>query len=173
MSSTQKIKDAFNRVSQALTAKPSLGFGTRTSKARLVNGLTCEITEGNWKLSADMAEAAGGNGTAPTPGVYGRAALASCLAISYRMYASKMDVAIDAIEVEVEADFDDGALFGTADVRAGYLEVRYSVTIESAEPEATILKLLDEADRHSPYLDVFANGQKCVRRVNIVSTKLN
>ena len=81
MSSTEKIKNAFERVVKAFTAKPSLGLGTRKSTARLVNGLTCEITEGEWKLSADMAEAAGGNASAPTPGVYGRAALASCLAI--------------------------------------------------------------------------------------------
>lgn len=160
-------------MTKALAAKPSLGLGTRTSKARLITGLTCEITEGNWKFSADMAEAAGGDASAPTPGVYGRAALASCLAITYKMYAAKMDIAVDAIEVEVQADFDDGALFGTADVPAGYSEIRYTVTIESGEPEDKILQLLDEADRRSPYLDVFANRQKCVRSVNIVSNKLS
>src|ERR1043165_2119449 len=151
MSPTKKIKDAFERVVKAFTAKPSMGLGTRTSKARLVNGLTCEITEGQWKFSADMAEAAGGNASAPTPGVYGRAALASCLAISYKMYASKMDIAVDGIEVEVEADFDDGGLFGTTDVRAGYTDVRYTVTIESEESKERITELLNEADRHSPY----------------------
>jgi len=173
MSSVKKIKEAFDRVSKALAVKPSLGSGTCTSKARLVNGLSCEITEGKWKFRADMAEAAGGDASAPTPGVYGRAALASCLAITYKMYAAKMDIAVDAIEVEVEADFDDGALFGTKDAPAGYSEVRYTVNIESGESEDKILTLLNEADRHSPYLDVFANGQKCVRSINIISTKLN
>ncbi len=173
MSSTQKIKDAFERVVKAFTAKPSLGLGTGTSKARLVNGLACEITEGKWKFSADMPEAAGGDASAPTPGVYGRAALASCLAICYKMYAAKTGIAIDAIEVQVEADFDDRGLFGFTDVPPGYTEVRYTVTIESDETKEKIIELLDNADRHSPYLDVFANGQKCVRNINVISAKLN
>ena len=50
---------------------------------------------------------------------------------------------MDAIEVEVEADFDDGGLFGTADVRPGYSEIRYTVTIESDEPREKIMTLLD------------------------------
>lgn len=173
MSSGEKIKNAFDRVVKAFTAKPALGLGTGRSKARLVSGLACEITEGKWKLSADMPEAAGGDGAAPTPGVYGRAALASCLVITYKMYAAKMGIAIHAIEVDVEADFDDGGLFGSAHVPPGYTEVRYTVTIESDASTDKIMTLLDEADRHSPYLDVFANKQKCVRTVNIVSPKLN
>jgi uncharacterized OsmC-like protein len=173
MSSTEKIKKAFDRVVKTFTAKPSLGLGSRRSKARLVDGLTCEITEGDWTFTADMPEAAGGNASAPTPGVYGRAALSSCLAICYRMWASKKGVAIDAIEVEVEADFDDGGLFGTSDVRPGYTEIRYTVTIETDEPEKKIIALLDEADKHSPYLDVFANKQPCVRTAKIISPKLN
>ena len=171
MSPEQKIKEAFTRSVKALSLKPSLGLGTRTSKARITNGLSCEITEGNWKLMTDMPEGAGGNASAPTPGVYGRAALGGCLAIAYKMYAAKMNIVIDALEVEVQADFDDGALFGTSDVPPGYLEVRYTVTVESDATREELIKFIDETDRHSPYLDVFSRGQKCVRTVNIISTQ--
>ena len=82
-----------------------------------------------------------------------------------------MNIVIDALEVEVQADFDDGALFGTLDTPAGYSEIRYRVTIESEATESEILKWLDEAEKHSPYLDVFARGQKCERVINIVSNK--
>lgn len=33
------------------------------------------------------------------------------------------------------------------------------------------MNLLDMADRHSPYLDVFTRAQKCVREVEISSVK--
>lgn len=169
----EKIKTAFSRVSKTLSQRPAFGLGTGTSKATIKNGLTCEIREGDWTLTADMPEQAGGNATAPTPGVYGRAALGSCLAIGYMMRASTMGVSINGIEVEIQADFDDGALFGTAAVGIppGYLEIRYSVTIDSDAPEEDIVKMLDEADKHSPYLDVFSRGQKCKRQVNIISSK--
>lgn len=162
-----------DRSIKALTLKPSLGLGTGVSRARIVDGLTCEITEGEWKLKADMPESVGGNAAGATPGVYGRAALGSCLAIGYMLYAARMNVPIEALEVEVQADYDDGALFGTSKQAPGYLHVRYTVSIESEASEAEILHLLDEADRHSPYLDVFSRGQECVRGVRINSTKQN
>jgi len=172
MSELEKIKLAIERGTKALTLKPSLGLGRGISKTKIKNGLTCEIQEGNWKFLADMPESIGGNAQGPTPGVYGRAALGSCLAIGYMLAAAKMNIAITALEVEVQADYDDGALLGTSNVAPGYLEVRYTITIESEAAEEDILKMLDDADQHSPYLDVFSRPQNCKRKVQIISSKL-
>lgn len=174
MSETEKIRNALVRCKKAFTLKPAMGRETAISTIRMGNGLSCEINEGNWKFSVDMPEGIGGNNTAPTPGVYGRAALGSCLAIGYMMKAAELNIPIKNLEVEIQADFDDGALLGTADknIPPGYLEVRYTITIESDAPEETIMQMLDEGDKHSPYLDVFSRPQKCVRKVNIVSTKI-
>jgi uncharacterized OsmC-like protein len=172
MSAHEKIRSGFRRVAAALEQRPSLGHGTATSTATIKDGLTCEIREGNWVFVADMPGQAGGNAAGPTPGVYGRAALGSCLAIGYMMKAAVMDIPITSLEVEVQADYDDGALFGTShEVPPGYLEVRYTVTVDSEASEQLITQMLDEADRHSPYLDVFARGQRCRREVKIVSHK--
>jgi uncharacterized OsmC-like protein len=171
MNESEKIKQAFERSAKALSLKPSLGNGTGVSKTKVKKGLTCEIQEGNWKFLADMPASVGGNAEAPTPGVYGRAALGSCLAIGYMMRAAKWGITVEALEVEVQADYDDGALFGVSDKDPGYLEVRYIVTIETDAPEEDILKWLDEADEHSPYLDVFSRGQTCKREVHINSPK--
>ena len=168
----EKIKLAVERNTKALSLKPSLGLGTGVSKTRIKNGLTCEIEEGSWKFLADMPESVGGNAQGPTPGVYGRAALGSCLAIGYMMMAAKMNIPVLSLEVEVQADYDDGALLGTADVAPGYAEVRYLVTIESEAAEEDILTMINDADHHSPYLDVFSRGQNCKRDVHIISPKL-
>ena len=173
MSETQKIKTAIQRTQKALTLKPALGKGTGISKVRITDGLTCEIQEGNWKMNADMPTGVGGDGLAPTPGVYGRAALGSCLAIGYMMKAAELEIQITNLEVEVAADFDDGALLGTADknIPPGYLEIRYTINIESDATEEKIMQLVDDGDAHSPYLDIFTRAQKCIRKVNINSTK--
>ena len=163
---------SFERVRKALQQKPSFGWGTGVSRARVSNGLTCTVREGNWEFVADMPEQAGGNAAGPTPGVYGRAALGSCLAIGYMMRAAAAGVQINALEVEVQADYDDGALFGTTkDVPPGYLEIRYTVIVDSDESEELINQVLDEADMHSPYLDVFSRAQTCKRIVRMVSAK--
>ena len=167
----EKIKSAFERNAKALTLEPSRGRATGSSKVRMKSGLVCEIEEGRWRLTADMPEGAGGTATAPTPGVYGRAALGSCLAMGYTMYAAKLGVPIDALEIEIHADYDDGGLFGIGDASPGYSEVRYVVTVESSAPEADVLRVLDEADAHSPYLHVFRCAQKCTRDVHMKATR--
>ena len=173
MSETQKIKTAIQRTQKALTLKPGLGKGTGISKVKITNGLICEVQEGDWKFSVDMPAGVGGAGTAPTPGVYGRAALGSCLAIGYMMKAAEWEIPITNLEVVVEADFDDGALLGTADknIPPGYLEVRYTINIESDATNEKIMQLLDDGDAHSPYLDIFTRAQKLIRKVNINPTK--
>lgn len=175
MTESEKIKTAVERCKKAFTLKPAMGRDTAVSKARIANGLTCEISEGNWKFSVDMPEGIGGNNTAPTPGVYGRAALGSCLAIGYMMKAAELNIPVTNLEVEVQADYDDGALLDTAgkDIPPGYLEVRYTITIESDAPEEKIMQMLDDGDEHSPYLDVFSRAQKCIRKINIVPAKIN
>lgn len=167
MIDTTKLGSIFERTVRALTKMPSLGRSTATSTSRVTNGLQCEITEGQWRFTADMPEQVGGAGSGPTPGVLGRAALGSCLAIGYVLYAAKSGIAIAGVEVKIEADFDDGAIFGVAEVPAGYSEVRYAVTVTSDAPEDEILRMLDEADKHSPYHDVFSRAQKLVRTARV------
>lgn len=169
MSESEKIKTAIERTKQALTLKPAVGRGTGMTKIKVTNGLACDIEEGSWKFKADMPVSIGGNDAAPKPGVYGRAALGSCLAIGYMMKAAEMDINITELEIEVEADYDNGGLLGTADksVPPGYLEIRYTINIESDSTDERILQLLDEGDAHSPYLDIFSRPQKLIRKVNI------
>ncbi len=167
----ERVRTAFERSAKAVSLRPSLGRGTGVSRARVRDGLTCEIDEGPWKLTADMPEQIGGNGSAPTPGVFGRAALGGCLAIGYMMYAAKLGVPFTSVEVEIQADYDDGALLGVSGTSPGYQEVRYIVTVESPAPESDVRRVLDEGDAHSPYLDVFSHPQTCRRTVRIVAPR--
>ena len=169
MIDTQRIGVTFERTARALTKRPSLGQSTATTKVRITDGLTCQIEEGPWRLTSDMPPQAGGEGAGPTPGVLGRAAFGSCLAMGYVLWASKAGVALTGVEVEVEADYDDGAMFGVADVPPGYLEIRYAVTVQSDAPEAVIMQVLDEADAHSPYRDVFSRSQTLIRSARVVA----
>ncbi len=148
-----------------LALKPTRGHLTGVTKARMVDGLRCEIEEGPWKLAADMPLNAGGDDTAPTPGMLGRGALASCLVIGISMWAARLGVAVDALEVEVQTDFDARGELGVGDhIPPGYHEVRYVVSIDSPASEDAVGELIETAERHSPYVDVFGRAQ-AMRRV--------
>ena len=47
--------------------------------------------------------------------------------------------------------------------------MRYTVTVTSPAPEEDVLRVLDTADRHSPYRDVFARAHDVRRQVRIAS----
>lgn len=165
----ERIRNAFERSERALSLKPSIGQGTAVTRVRVIDGLACEVEEGPWKLLVDMSPKAGGTGAGPNPGVLGRAALGSCLAVGYGMWAAKLGVPISKLEVEVQADYDTRAEFGVGDVAPGYRQVRCVVTIESEAPEAEVVAMVERAEAHSSYLAVFSHPQD-VRRELRVST---
>ena len=167
MATPEEIKRKLERGSKALSLRPGLGVGSAVSRTRITSGLACEMTEGDWTFTADTPKEAGGEGSAPSPGVLGRAALGSCLAMGYMMQAARMDVDISSLEVEIETDYDDGGMFGTSETRPGYTGVRYRVHVVSDAPPEAIMAVLDEGDRLSPYLDVFSNPAPVVRSVQI------
>ena len=77
---------------------------------------------------------------------------------------------IESLEVDVEADYDSrGELGISEDVPPGYTQVRYTVTVTSPASEEDVLRVLDTADRHSPYRDVFARAHDVRRQVRITS----
>lgn len=170
MSQDERIRTAFERNARALHLRPGFGCGTAVTTARRVEGLTFEVTEGQWTMTVDMGEKSGGNGRGPNPGVYGRAALASCLAVGYGMWSAYRGVPLTRLEVEVQADYDSRSDLGVDDVPPGYEEMRYVVTVESPEPEDRVRALLDEADSHSAYLALFRDPQTVRREVRIVGS---
>jgi uncharacterized OsmC-like protein len=148
-----------------------VGRGTLTTRARLRPGLECEIVDGAWSLKAGMSPASGGTNAGPTPGILGRGALGSCLAIGYAMWAARLGVDLDSLEVEVEADYDSRGELGVADdVPPGYLQVRYRVTVSSPAPEEDLRRVLDIADKYSPYRDVFLRPNDLRRALHIRRT---
>lgn len=50
---------------------------------------------------------------------------------------------------------------------AGYSEVRYCVRVCSSAAERELIKVFDEGDKHSPYLDIFSRDARCVRQLEI------
>lgn len=163
-SATERIRTAFERNAKAVSLRPSVGQGTAVTTVRLRDGLTCEIEDGPWSLTADMSESYGGNAKGPDPGVLGRAGLGSCLAVGYAQWAARRGVPIQELTVEIEADYDArGELGVDDDVSPAYSEVRVVVTVESEAPEAEVCAALSEAEAHSPWLTVFEEPVRVVR----------
>jgi uncharacterized OsmC-like protein len=168
MEGAETIRTAIERNAKTFTLTPSAGQGTAVTRIRLRPGLACEVEEGPWRLTVGMTEKYGGNNAGPNPGIYGRAALGSCLAIGYGIWAARLGVPIAALEVEVQADYDARGELAVADeVPPGYLAMRYIVTVESPAPEADVVRVLDTADRYSSWRDDLARAMPLRREVRL------
>lgn len=165
------VKVVLERNVKAVTMKPALGRGTSITRVRLREGLACDVEDGPWKLIVGMSEKYGGTAEGPNPGVFGRAALGSCLALGYAMWAARLQVPIDSLQIEVQADFDVRGELGAADdVRPGYLAMRYIVTVASPAPIDTIHRWLDIADKYSSWRDNLLNPVPVVSERRIQTT---
>lgn len=168
MADTETIKKAFERNRKLLSIKPSKGQYTTTTSVRLYDGTSCEVEHGSWKFKADIGKTEGGNDAGPGPSVLERAALGSCLAIGYAKYAALLEVPIDSLEVEVEAEVDARGAYGIDDVAPEYKSLRYRVIIESSAPDEAIREVIEKADEHSPVLKNFTRPISVEREVKMV-----
>ena len=165
------IKTALERNAKAVSLRPSVGQGTAITRTRLRDGLTCDIEEGSWKLVAGMTEKYGGTGEAPNPGVLGRAALGSCLTIGIAMCAARLGVPLDLLEVEIQADYDVRGELGVADeIRPGYSQVRYIVTVSSPASEDEVRRMIETSEKYSSWRDIIANPTPMQRELRITSS---
>jgi uncharacterized OsmC-like protein len=171
MSGAKDLKTIIERSVKALRLRPSVGQGTATTTVKVRSGVTCEIEDGPWKLVADEMPGDGGAGLGPDPGVFGRAALGSCLAMGYVMWAAKLEIPVDSVEVVIEADYDARGMYGADDsVSPGWTALRYTAHISSPAGEEKVRELVEYADRHSPLLDDFRRAISVTGELRIAQT---
>jgi uncharacterized OsmC-like protein len=168
MADRKTIKRAYERNVKLLNLKPEKGQYTTSTKIRLMNGTACEVEHKHWKFTADVGRQQGGNDEGPGPGILYRASLGSCLAIGYAIFAARMGIQIDHLEVDVEADVDARGNFGIDGAEPGYTGMRYTVSIDSPAPESKIHEMIKQADDHSPILANVRNPLNVERQVNVV-----
>ncbi len=169
---TQELKTIQERNVKALKMRPSIGQGTAVTRVRVRSGVTCDIEDGQWKLVADDMPGDGGAGLGPDHGVLVRAGLGSCLAMGYIIWAARLDIPLDDVQVVVETDYDARGMYGVDDsVSPGWGAVRYIVNISSPAPQEQIKELVDTADRYSPILDDMHRAANIIRQLHITSSQ--
>jgi hypothetical protein len=76
--------------------------------------------------------------------------------MSYLLWAARLEIPIDHVEVVVESDFDMRGRFGMDPaLTPGWHRLRYTSYIDSPAAPERLHELFEIADRHSPLLDDF------------------
>jgi uncharacterized OsmC-like protein len=118
-----------------------------------------ELRTGRHTITVDEPPSLGGQDVAASPVNLALVALASCQAITYRFWAEHLGIALDDVDVEVDADIDLRGFFGfDDDVRPGFGDIRVTVTPRGPESPERYEALTRAVDEHCPVLDLFANA---------------
>ena len=169
--STANIRKSLEEASTALAANPEKAR-TKTSPltARLVEGLRSQVSGPNAEMiSTDMPTTLGGGASAPSPGWYLRAAVASCTATVIAMRAATLGITLTTLEVSVESQADQRGLLGLDDrVSAGVSALRTHVRIGADGVDADQLRaLVAWGDAHSPVACTVRSTPACSIDVEI------
>jgi uncharacterized OsmC-like protein len=157
------LKDLYERKRRAMLRRPAFAQATGQAHVRLRDALCCEVEEAAWRTRIDQPAEAGGTGSAPHPAQVMRAALVACLAMSYKEWGARLDVAIDEIEVDVLCETDVRGQLGIADVPIGWQRIVIDVCIASTASEADVRGVVATANRLSPLL---ANLSPAIERIH-------
>ena len=157
------LKDLYERKRRAMLRRPAFALSSGQGHVRLRDGLCCEVEEGPWRTRIDQSVEGGGTGSAPHPAQVMRAALVACLAMSYKEWGARLDVAIDEIQVDVLCETDVRGQMGIAEVPVGWQRIVIDVCIASTASEADVQRVVATANRLSPLL---ANLSPAIARVH-------
>jgi uncharacterized OsmC-like protein len=148
------LKDLYERKARVLHRRPELGRGAGQTRVRLgAAGLACEVEGSGGPVLVDLPPADGGTGAAPAPADLLRASLGACLAMDYRLWAARLDVRLDGVEIDLGVEFDTrGSLLSETEVAAGWRRLIVSVTVTSGAPAADLARVVALANSRCPLL---------------------
>lgn len=102
-----------------------------------------------------------GDDTAPNPSEAVLAALGSCISVGIHANAVMQNIKLYKVELELEADINITAVWGTGDLSedklVGFSEVRVKVHLDADAPKDKLAALVAHADRWSPVANTLRN----------------
>jgi uncharacterized OsmC-like protein len=164
--------DNVKQVDQMIRDNPAMGKCQWKVKASWLRGTHTQVTVAEWSaggqpmaarprkfvVMVDEPEMLGGLDNAPNPVEVVMSALCGCVTAGIATNAELFGVPLDAVEIDMEADLDARGMLGhDKAVRNGITDIRYTVTIQSPAPEATVRKCKETIDRKSVVRDTLAN----------------
>lgn len=140
------------------------------TQGELVGPTHVKLVSRDHTIEVDEPDVLAGEDQFANPVEFALASLASCQAITYRIWAAKLGIALDGVEVAAEGDLDLHGFFGLdTDVRPGFTSIRLAVTPLGPEAPERYRELAEAVDEHCPVLDLFRNATPVERRLAVAA----
>lgn len=168
-SGDERIRSAQNSVVARMAANIAAARSTILTAGRVEDGLTCRVEQGKFNAVLDLGPGMGGGAAGPSPGFFARAAIVGCVAIAVKMLAARRGVAFRTVDVSVEMDSDDAALFGMGTGRAAPLETRIGIDITTDATDSIVRDIVDQALEMDPWFLALRDPQSVITAISVHS----
>jgi uncharacterized OsmC-like protein len=165
MAQDSDIRAAQERIIEVFRKRPAMTLSSIAASGHVGQGLACTVRQGDHQATMDMGKTLGGDEAGPTPGFFIRAGLVGCIAIGIKLTAAREGIELDRIDVDVEMDFDDGAMLGLGQNTAAPLETRVTIALSTAAPWDQVTAMVERALAADPYYLALRDAQKVVASV--------
>jgi uncharacterized OsmC-like protein len=167
------LKDLYDRRARVMANRPELARTSGHVHVRLTDGLACAVDGAHVApLLGLSAGDDGASGDHRSPEQLLRASLAASLALGYRSWSARLEIAVDGIEVELHTDDDArGQLLLETDVAPGWQRIHTVVTIVSDAPAADVQRVVDCANRHCLVLATLSRDIEQVHQLRVLPTR--
>jgi len=149
---TEYIRKSIEETISYLKANPEKALNMATAATAILDRGLKVHTKGSkgQVIISDMPPTVGGEGSAPTPGWFMQAALATCSATGIAMKAAREGIELTTLEVSIDTESDTRGIFGFDEsIQAGPLNMRTRVRIGAAGvPEEKLREIIEWSDRH-------------------------
>ncbi len=161
LSPEEILVEVINATTAAINNDKKLAVVRPKTTTTLVAGTTTEVSvrSGTHEYTIDEPPTLGGTNLAASPVEHLLASLGSCNVITYQVWAAKLGIAVDTIEITLEGDLDVQGFFGlNPDVRPGYQSIDMAVKITGPETDERYAHLTKLVNEHCPVLDLLTVG---------------
>lgn len=128
---------------------------------RLRRGTATEVAvhAGRHAFTIDEPASLGGTDLGANPIDHLLAALGACNVITYQVWAAKLGIQLDGVDIDLAGDLDIRGFFGLDPaVRPGFQGIKVRVTLRGTETKERYAALQQTVEAHCPVLDNLTRG---------------
>lgn len=164
------LKERFDEKAEDARKHPEHARRTASASVRLAYGLACDVEHEDRMLRVDLPREDGGGATGPHPGQLLRSCLGACLLMGYKIWGARLEVPIDAVELDITCEYDARGQLGVdPKVPVGWTRVAIDIRIESPADQVAVRHVVETAHRLSPMLANLSADIERVFRLEVVA----
>lgn len=168
--SSTSLKQRFDEKAETARKHPELARHRASASVRLVYGFACDVEHEDRMLRVDLPREDGGGATGPHPGQLLRSCLGACLLMDYKIWGARLEVPIDAVELDISCEYDERGWLGVdPEVPVGWTNVTIDIRIASPADPRAVRHVVETAHRLSPMLANLSAGIERVFRLQVIA----